>query len=271
MDSLVKVATLNVHNRYHRWSQRRHLIVSEIVDLLPDLVSLQELNFPLGQGKWIRNQINIRLSGSPRAPYRLLQKRLFHVIQGYYEGVGILTRLPVISYDSLNLGYEGRVALRANVSLATGESLDFVATHLHSVAHDHEARLEQVLLLSGWLNDVSRVPLQVIAGDFNELPGGLAIRQMKQTYRSALEEARGFEPVATFPTALVPNADGWSGCLDYIFISSEIAVQSAAIFANKSHEEEKDLYPSDHVGLTATLQIEERAPLRSTPQQRVYR
>lgn len=252
----VKVATLNLHNRQDQWSQRRHLVVSEIMDQLPDLVSMQEINFPTGQGKWLRNQINTRLSGSPRHPYRLIQKRLYHLVQGYFEGVGILTQLPVISHDSINLGYDGRVALRANVSLPSGDSLDFVATHLHAVAHDREARVDQVMLLVGWLNDVGRVPLQVIAGDFNEVPDGPAILQIKQTYRSALAVARGSEPVATYPTALSRNSDGWSGCLDYIFISSDIEVQKASVFANKPHEEKKWLYPSDHVGLTATLLVD---------------
>ena len=253
MRASVKVATLNLHNRHDRWAQRRHLVVAQIMDQMPDLVSLQEINFATGQGKWLRNQINSRISGSPSRPFRLVQERLHHLIRGYFEGVGILTQLPVISKDSISLGYEGRVALRANVALPSGESLDFVATHLHSVSHDREARLEQVMLLNGWLNDVGRVPLQVIAGDFNEVPDGPAVVHMKQTYRSALAVVRGYEPLATYPTALASNTDGWSGCLDYIFVSSNIRVQNAELFANKPSEQHGTLYPSDHVGLVATL------------------
>jgi len=269
MTTTVKVATLNLHNRQHRWSERRHLIVAEIMDQMPDLVSLQEINFPIGQGQWLRSQINTRISGSPRRPYRLIQKRTHHLIRGYFEGIGILTRLPIISHDAISLGYDGRVALRANVTLASGDSLDFVATHLHSVARDREARLEQVLTLTGWINDVGRVPLQVIAGDFNEVPDGPAIQQMKQTYRSALAQVRGYEPLATFPTVLAPGHGGWSGCLDYIFVSSAIQVIDAALFANKAHDEDETLYPSDHVGLVALLSIVERAPSRRSPQKRV--
>lgn len=269
MATSIKVATLNLHNRHDRWAQRRHLVVSQMMDRMPHLISLQEINLPTGQGKWLRNQINSRISGSPRKPYQLIQKRLHHLIRGYFEGVGILTRLPTVSHDSNNLGYDGRVALRANVGLPSGESLDFVATHLHAVAHDREARAEQVMLLKGWINDVGRVPLQVIAGDFNEVPDGPAIQLMKQTYRSALAEARGYEPIATYPTALSPQTDGWSGCLDYIFVSSGIRVQNAAIFANKAHDEDATLYPSDHVGLVASLLVEERVPARDSSRRRV--
>lgn len=260
----LKVATLNLHNRHDRWKKRRHLVVAQIVDEMPALVSLQEINFPIGQGKWLRNQINMRLTGSSRQPYRLIQKRLHHVIHGYFEGVGILTQLPVVAQDAVNLGYDGRVALRANVTLPSGASLDFVATHLHAVSHDREARLEQVMLLTGWLSEIGRVPLQVIAGDFNEVPDGPAIKYMKQTYCSALAEARGYEPLATFPTALAPRSDGWSGCLDYIFVSSNLAVETASLFANKPDAEDKTLYPSDHVGLVATLRPGGRAPARDS-------
>lgn len=269
MSTSIKVATLNVHNRHDRWAQRRHLIVAEIMDQLPHLVSLQEINFPMGQGKWLRNQINTRLTGSSREPYRLVQRRIYHVIHGYFEGVAILTRLPVISHDALNLGYDGRVALRANVELPTGESLDFVAVHLHAIARDREARLEQVMLLIGWLNDTGRVPLQVIAGDFNEIPSGPAIEYMKQTYNSALEDNRGHEPLATFPTALAPRLDDWSGCLDYIFISSNIGVVEASIFAKRAPEEQATLYPSDHVGLVAQLQVEDPVTVRLSRRTRV--
>lgn len=253
MPNALRVATLNLHSRHDRWRERRHLIVAQIVDEMPDLVSFQEISFPIGQGKWLRNQINTRISGSSQKPYQLIQKRLYHVLRGYFEGVAILTRLPVVAHDAINLGYDGRVALRANVSLPSGESLDFVAVHLHAVAHDREARLEQVMLLTGWLTEIGRVPLQVIAGDFNEVPDGPAIQYMKQTYHSALATIRGYEPLATFPTALAPQPDGWSGCLDYIFLSSSMCVSKASLFANRAHGDDATLYPSDHVGLIATL------------------
>jgi endonuclease/exonuclease/phosphatase family metal-dependent hydrolase len=262
----LKVATLNLHSRQHRWQERRHLIVGQIIDASPDLLSLQEINLPTGQGKWLRDQVNTRLSGAPHEPYQLVKKRTYQLLRGYLDGVGILTKLPVISHDALNLGYDGRVALRANVALPSGETLDFVATHLHPVARDRQARLEQVMLLGGWLTDMGGVPLQVIAGDFNEVPDGPAIEHIKQTYRSALAEARGYEPLATFPTALAPRADDWSGCLDYIFVSSSIEVSDASIFADTPSEDDETLYPSDHVGLVATLYVEEKARMRRSGQ-----
>ncbi len=252
----VTVASLNLHNRQDRWLARRHLIVAELLDTQPDLISLQEIYRPIGQARWLRNQINSRISGSSLQPYLLLQKRRQHPIRGYLEGIGVLCKLPLLSSDSLNLGYGGRPALRINVELPTRETIDFVAVHLHPVAEDKEARLEQVMLLTGWLTDQNSVPLKVIAGDFNEVPTGPAIQFMKQIYRSVFVEARGYDPLATFPTALSHRGDGWSGCLDYIFVSRSVGqILDARLFCRKPSADDPSLYPSDHVGLLTTFEV----------------
>ncbi len=253
----MRVATLNLRNRADRWLERRDLLATQLLAARPDLISLQEVYFPNGQGHWLQRQLNIRLSGSTRQPYRLLLARKRHLIKGYFEGVGILSRLPVVARDVLPLGYEGRVALRANVEMPSGATLDFVAVHLHHIARDQQARHEQVMKIMGWLNDRNPVPYQIIAGDFNETPWGPAIQQVKQVYRSAFAEAVGHEPLATFPTALTGAAD-WAGCLDYIFVSSAVhRVRQAQIICNMPAATDDTLYPSDHVGLLAEIDVEE--------------
>lgn len=250
----ITVATINLRNRSDRWRERRHLLVAQLLDETPNLISLQEISFPIAQGRWIRNQINARLPEGKR-PYRLIQLRKQHPINGYLEGIGVLSNLPILYSDSLNLGYGGRVALRVNVELSNRQPLDFVSTHFHHVYTDKEARQEQALMLTGWLADRRPIPAQVIAGDFNEVPTGPAIKIMKQRYRSAYQLRHGFEPLATCPTALVPLGD-WSGCLDYIFVSSGICqVPEARIFCDEPAPDDDTLYPSDHVGLLATLEI----------------
>jgi endonuclease/exonuclease/phosphatase family metal-dependent hydrolase len=250
------VATINLRLGLDRWAARRHLLVAQLVDAAPDLISLQEISMPLSQGRWLRDQINARLAtrGEER-PYRLIQKRKQDPLKGYLEGIGVLSRLPPLYHDAVSLGYGGRVALRVTVELPSRQPLDFVSVHLHHEQQDKEAREEQVLRMVGWLSSRQRLPLQVVAGDFNELPNGPAIQTMKQTYRSAYELAYGYEPLATFPTALVPSLDGWSGCLDYIFVSSAVTVSAARIFCDQPADDDDTLYPSDHVGLIATLEV----------------
>jgi endonuclease/exonuclease/phosphatase family metal-dependent hydrolase len=251
----ITVATLNLRNRQDRWLKRRELVVAQLLDAAPDLIGLQEVYRPIGQANWLRNQINSRMASTGGRPYRLIQKRRHHPWKGYFDGIGILSRLPILSHDAISLGYEGRVALRANIELATRETLDFVTLHLHHRSRDHEARAEQVMKLTGWLKEHNPVRLQVIAGDFNEVPDRPAIQLMKQGYRSTFDEAWGHEPLATFPTALVPRQDDWAGCIDYIFISPTVKnVKDVRIFCNKPSPNDPTLYPSDHIGLLATLE-----------------
>lgn len=252
---VLRVATLNLRNREARWQERRHLLVEQLLETAPDLVSLQEISLPIRQGHWLRQQLNLRISGSEKAPYRLFQQRKKHWLKGYYEGIGILTKLPVIYRDAVGLGYGGRVALRLNVELPTRQTLDFVAVHLHPTAADRQARQEQAMQLVAWLNGRRRVPRQMIAGDFNEVPAGLAIAYMKQSYRSAYAEVHGHEPLATFPTALIPT-DGWAGCLDYIFVSTAVPpIRHAQLFCTRHAPDDDTLYPSDHVGVLATIDL----------------
>jgi endonuclease/exonuclease/phosphatase family metal-dependent hydrolase len=255
------VATINLRNRADRWLQRRSLLVSELVDRQPDLVSLQEISLTVNQGHWLQRQINFRLTGSGNKPYALVQERRRHPAMAF-EAVGVLSRLPVIYSDAISLGYQGRVAVRVNVQLpAAGThsgqpSLDFVAVHLHHVAEDRDARLEQAMQMVGWLDDRRRVPLQVIAGDFNETPDGPAIRFMRQTYRSAYAERHGRDPLATFPTALPQPLIDYAACLDYVFLSPSVYnVREARIFCDKPSPEDDTLYPSDHVGLIVSLEV----------------
>ncbi len=255
MTTRVTVATINLHGRSDRWAERRHLLIGRMVETTPDLIGLQEISMPIRQGKWLCHQINFRLTGSSKKPYRLVEKRRHHLIKGYSEGVGVLTRLPLLYHDSLNLGFGGRVALRVHVELRSHQTMDFVSTLLHPVPYEKEAREEQGLKLMGWLQSHKHVPIQVIVGSFNEAPGGLAIQYMKQSFRSAYEAYFGREPLATYPTALSSSAQ-MATCLDYILVSPAVqSVAEAQIFCDQPSLEDDTLYPSDHVGLIATLEV----------------
>lgn len=256
----ITVATINLRNRADRWLARRRLMVAELLQTTPDLISLQEISLTIGQGRWLANQVNVRLTGKSGGPYRIIQARRPE-LSHWGEAVGVLTRLPVLYHDALPLSY-GRVALRVNIELPPErtngrfQSLDFVAVHLHHEDRGDDVRLEQVMQLTGWLNDRRRVPLQVIAGDFNEVPGGPAIRLIKQSYRSAYAEVVGREPLATFPTCLPQPLLDWSGCLDYVFVSPAVyTIAAASLFCTEHAAEDDTLYPSDHVGLLVRLEV----------------
>jgi endonuclease/exonuclease/phosphatase family metal-dependent hydrolase len=258
---VLSVATINIRSRTQRWLSRRHLLVGELVDLTPDIIALQEISLGIGQGNWLARQVNFRLTGDSRSPYRIVQARRQH--PGHLlEAVGVLTSLPIVFHDSLSLGYEGRVALRVNVEIPAErsgmrhQSLDFVSLQLHHTPGDDDARLEQVMNLVGWLNEKRRNTLQVLAGDFNDKPDSPAIGFMRQSYRSAFVEYFGRDPLATYPTNLIQPPLGWSACLDYVFISPPVyKVSKARMFGDKPALDDETLYPSDHVGLLVSLEV----------------
>ncbi len=254
-------ATINLRGRASRWLARRHLLVGQFVDSAPDIVAMQEIDFTIGQGSWLARQVNIRLSGDARRPYRIVQARRAG-LRNFFKGVGIMTRLPIIYHDSLDLGYDGRVAIRANVELPAGaagtrrQSLDFVSVQLYADAAGAEVRAAQALNLVGWINEKRRVPLQVIGGDFNEVPQGVATKFMRQSYRSAYAEARLRDPVATYPTNLVQPQTINAQCFDYVFLSPAVyRVTSASIFADRPGVGDDTLYPSEHVGILVGLEV----------------
>jgi endonuclease/exonuclease/phosphatase family metal-dependent hydrolase len=250
------VGTINLRNRASRWRERRSLLVSALLEADADLISLQEVSFPNRQGEWLRDQLNAGAASDDHLPYVLVQQRKVHYFYGFLEGIGILSRYPIMSHDAIPLGYGGRVALRATVELPSGHMLDFVTVHLTHLPGHREARLEQVMTVTNWLSGPGRAAYQVIGGDFNAKPTSPAIKQMKQAYLSAFEVANRYEPVATFPTVLAPSRDGWSGCIDYVFVTANIRVRRARIFCNRPSPNDDTLFPSDHVGLLAELEID---------------
>ena len=253
----ITVATLNLHRGAANWLRRRQLIVGQLLDSQPDVVMLQEVATPIRQGQWLRNQLNARLGFNAGRQYTYAQAARTQLLHRF-EAVGLLTRLPIISKDSVNLDYQGRVAVRLNLELPSGATVDAVSVQLSSEPHAHEARQEQTMNLLGWLEGRGSVQHRVVAGTFHADPESLAVQRLKNfySYRSAYEAVNGREPLATYPTSLDYKGDTLAFCQDYIFVSPQVhKVHSARIFCHKSDPENNDLYPSNHVGLISEISV----------------
>lgn len=254
--SCLTVATINLHHDRDRWRERRHLLVAQLVDDPPDLLSLQAIRVSRQQGNWLCSQINNRLTGSSKRPYQLIQQPRRHLLWHFFDGVGILSKLPILYHDTLSLGYGGYTALRANVELPNRQTVDVVAVQLYPEAAGKEARQEQAVRLVGWLHDHRPAPRQIVAGDFGEGPEGLAVQHMGGWFRSAHTAVHGRYPLATFPTALL-EGEMTARRRDYIFLSPAAGkVRKATLCYHQPPPEDDTLYPSSHVGLCATVQVE---------------
>jgi endonuclease/exonuclease/phosphatase family metal-dependent hydrolase len=248
--STICVATLNCRNRSDRWPQRRHLLVEQLARLQPDLIGLQELRRWPSQGSWIARRLN---EASPGSTYRVHSAYKTGVWQ-LWEGIAILTRLPVVETDSLDLDGDNRVACLTRVDLPDGGVLDGYCTHLPSRARNEELRTVQAGRILDWMDERPGTP-RVLVGDLNARPQSPTVAALRERLRSAYAVVHGREPEATTPTPLRGPPAGAGVVIDYIFVNEPVEVLDATVTFDQAHPEDARLYASDHYGVAATIAV----------------
>lgn len=259
----VRVLSFNLLNDPTHWDQRAPLIVEGLRALQPDVIALQEVRLPANHAAWIAE----RLDGYDTYVCPKTGPR------GLHEGEALLSRLPVEEHSALAFGRQGRVAHRIVVRAAAGPCVIGNAHLFFSVFNDVTRRF-QVQRLLRWLPE--GMPT-VVCGDFNAEPGYASLAQMRRRFRSAYAVVHGHEPAFTCPTPLDrgpglrhgvrrlalrslgwilrPGQSSWQGTLDYIFVSSEIRVDDCQLVLDQPSPADPRIYPSDHIGLMATLTL----------------
>jgi endonuclease/exonuclease/phosphatase family metal-dependent hydrolase len=247
MDRL-HVATLNIRNLADRWFERLPLLLADMAALQPDLLGLQEVVYPMQQDRVIgsagegRYEAHRAWAGRPE------------------YGNGLLVRAPLTvgGVERHDLG-RNRSALRALVPLPGGTSVLAVVTHLHHITLDEAIRDEQTATLLAWLADAPPATATVLVGDFNADPAEPAPARIRADgFRSAYEDANGAEPAVTWPSGLIAEAmdtEGGPECLDYIWVRGTVRVESARLCFDRPDPSDPTLYPSDHLGISARLEI----------------
>jgi endonuclease/exonuclease/phosphatase family metal-dependent hydrolase len=241
------VATLNIRNLADRWAERLPLLLADAAALQPDLLGLQEVVFVLEQDRLIgaagAGQYRATRSWAGRPEY----------------GNSILCReeLATSEPERLELSH-GRSAGRIIVE-RDGVRVLFANLHLHHEVSDDAVRDEQARVVIDWLAGAPRSDVQVVVGDFNADPAEPAYaRMVAACFRSACFEANGSEPRVTWPSGLQGPAidtDGEPSCLDYIWLRGEAAVAAAAVVFDRPSVDDPGLFPSDHFGLSAWLEL----------------
>jgi endonuclease/exonuclease/phosphatase family metal-dependent hydrolase len=246
------VATLNLRNIADRWDERLPLLLADMAALQPDVMGLQECVFAVQQD---------RILGAAGAG-RYVSQRGWATRPEYGNATLVREPLKATTPERLDIGH-GRSALRTPVTTASGDALQFIVTHLHHLRPDEAIRAEQVATLTAWLGaptaGAAGSMATVVVGDFNAEPVEEAYSLMTGAgFRSAHLEANGAEPTVTWPSGIQApgiDADGEPGCLDYIWVRGPIAVQSCRVAFDRPAVDDPTLYPSDHFGLVATLQL----------------
>ena len=245
-----RIATLNLEQDHKRWEARRPFIVAELARLKPDVMAFNEICVPRQSARGLRASA-AELTG---IAYSLVQQTKVNSLSEV-EGEALLTRFPII--ETGNLDYQARdmVALVARL-LVADKPLDVYVTHLYNSRGEDSLRLYQVQQLLAWIDSRERVP-SIVCGDFNAII----------TTPSAALMASRFRPTQGAPTAFTPLADTdgsvthpyWprmDRCIDYIWVSEAIRIVESKVCFNQPSPDDRSLWPSDHAGVWADLELE---------------
>lgn len=250
MDRL-HVATLNILNLADRWPERLPLILADMAALQPDVLGLQEVVYVMQQDRVIGAAGEGRYTAS----------RAWAGRPEYGNSVLVREPLGATGWERLDLGL-GRSAGRGRLALPNGSSVVVAVTHLHHVVDGEAERNEQARQLVAWLDDAPAADGQVVVGDFNAEPTEPTHARMRAAgFTSAYAAANGEDPAVTWPSGLQAPAmdtDGDPGCLDYIWVRGAIGVVSAGLVFDRPDTADPTLYPSDHLGISAHLEIGDR-------------
>lgn len=245
------IATLNLFNRMGEWERRAPLVVEQLVELRPDVIGLQEVDLMLDQGMWLSREVNKRLN---ERPHYHMRHAASPGKMASVHGIGTMARLECLAHQIVELMTFDRIAQR--LVLRAGDArFAFVNTHLHHPPEATAERVQQIEFLLGWLNQNPEKLPTIVAGDFNAYVQEKAVALMKSRFRSAYETVHGREPEKTWTTPVNKWDDSPHGTLDYIFISQEFRVLDAGLAFDRPAADDPDLYPSDHLGVRARLEL----------------
>lgn len=244
----VCVATLNVRNTASRWSERRDLLVAQLAELRADVIGLQELRRWPSQASWIVSRLNQSAPAGGRYRHVFTGKS---GLWGLWEGLAIVTRLPILATGSLDLGGDHRVAGWVRVLLPGGATLRVHNAHLASrdpSLRDAQARV----LLDGMRGRGDDA--EVLVGDLNAGPGSPPLRRLGARLRSAHVAVHGTEPLRTWPTPLV-GAGSTGVVIDYVLVGTDVDVGGAWVAFDQAAAHDPSLFASDHFGVAAMVRV----------------
>ncbi|MAS35793.1 MAG: hypothetical protein CL610_17420 [Anaerolineaceae bacterium] len=246
----MKIATLNLRHNQDRWDERFPLVVDSLHDEQADVIGLQEVWLEIHQAHMIADALN---QHTPQQPYDVYLQPKWG--DQPVEGIAILSRLPALAHERLELPEGQRIAQRIVVNV-DGKSVNIANTHLHHRPQEDESiRLPQMQALLTWMFE--RAPDRwLLTGDMNAQPESTTIAAALDRLQSAYYDVHQQQPV-TFPTPLVADQlPDWAWTIDYIFYTARsMRVSGCHVMADQAAPDDPKLYPSDHFGLAAQVEV----------------
>ena len=231
-ETTVRVLTFNIlHGATTNGDFDLDKIAQVINDANSDLVALQEVDFKTNRARNydLVTELGLRTKMAP----------LFGIAMPYDSGAygeGILTKMPILASKNVALphseGNEPRAALAVLVQLKSGDTIQFIGTHLEHQRNSSD-RTDQVKKI----NEVfagNRFPC-ILAGDLNATPDSDPILILKQHWT----DCYNFKAEPTYPSddprvkidyILFRPADKWE-VVENKIICDEVASDHCAVLS----------------------------------------
>ena len=264
----LRVATLNIWNRFGPWEERLVAIRAGVGALAPEILGLQEvLRLDQGEGDGLDQAAAI----ADGFGYHVAHGRA----KGERWGNAVLSRWPITRSHVLDLPRAGtdekRTLLFAEVA-APFAAIPFFVTHLNwkfDEGHVREAQLREIALHIESLATPEGFPA-ILVGDLNADPDADEIRFLR-----GLTSLGGARRVY-FQDAFALGGDGSQGFtfsqrnpfaaplrepdrrVDYVFVRGrDERSRGLPLDARVCFDQPVDgAFPSDHFGVVATLRVE---------------
>ncbi|MGH8013192.1 MAG: endonuclease/exonuclease/phosphatase family protein [Candidatus Binataceae bacterium] len=286
--------TIATYNIFHDLPAFRHLdrrleiIAEHIAARRPDVVALQELVRASRCGELQVKLVRLVNQACGEGLYTIHYTPADGAGEGEYafeEGVALMTLRQVaagpeilkfrsqVSLSTTIAGHryrlpDDRVAMWIRLRLAHGE-LDVYVTHLtdRGERSDNGASIRclQARELAAWINQRSGDEVTaVVAGDFNDLPESEAVMAMSHAGFVDVYAVAGKPPGYTndsYDLDLESPRGSHNQRIDFIFArpphGGGLNVSEARLFIDEPHREPENkwLWPSDHIGVVATLRL----------------
>jgi endonuclease/exonuclease/phosphatase family metal-dependent hydrolase len=246
-----RVATLNLEQDHKRWEARRALVAGQLAALRPDVLALNEVCLPKRTAHWLRDAVREQAG----IDYHLVQQTRVNGLAAL-EGEALLTRFPVLETGNLDYRTRDFVALVARLRVGSAP-VDVYVTHLYASRGDDALRLHQVQQLLAWIDGRDAPAARLVCGDFNATLDMASAGLMATRYRPTQTAPTAFTPLAG-PDGEVTHPDRarMDRCIDFIWMSEGLRVHDSRVCFNQPSAADATLWPSDHAGVFADLELQ---------------
>lgn len=264
--AVVRVATLNVWNRFGPWDQRLPAIREGVKAHAPDILGLQEvLRLDPGEGDGLDQAQAIGEGFGYHVAYARAREQRWY-------GNAALSRWPIVHAACVELPRcgtdEKRCLLHTEIDAPFGR-VPFFVTHLNWKFEDGHVREAQVREIAAYVESVARADAfpAILVGDFNAEPEADELRYLRGLtslgtarrvfYQDAFALAGDGSPGATFAmrnpfAAPLREPDRR---IDYVLVRGrDERFRGEPLEAKVAWDAPVGgVFPSDHFGVVATL------------------